>query len=93
MILELSDGREIKLPDSWTDEQAREFGKAITRGEVTAHRLAELERERDAERGMSQLVLDELKQIRRVLAADRVLVRDSQGEPFASRINLPKGNT
>ena len=90
MILELSDGRAIRLPETWTDDEAREFGRKVVRGEVSASRLAELEREADADREPLQLILEELRAIRRALLADRVIVFDPLTNDFTrSKIVAP----
>jgi hypothetical protein len=75
MILELADGREIRLPDRLSDDEAR------------ADRLSALEREHDAERSIHDLILAELREIRRVLLADRQMIQDpTTGELTRSRV-------
>ncbi len=87
MILQIADGREIRLPDSWEDDDAREFGRQIMRGEIPASRLAELEREADAESSVHDLILFELREIKKVLLADRQMVQDpTTGEMSRSRV-------
>jgi hypothetical protein len=86
MIIELDDGRELRVPDSWSDQQARAFAKGFLAGEIDAETIAEAERMREAERSANPAVLAELKAIRNAVSADRVLVRDSQGNAIASRV-------
>jgi hypothetical protein len=90
MIIELPDSRELRVPDSWSDQQARAFAKGFLAGEIDAPAVAAAEAERAAERELNPLLLAELRRIRAALSADRVLIRDSNGNPFASRLNLPK---
>jgi hypothetical protein len=86
MIIELDDGRELRVPDSWTDDRARAFAKGFLAGEIDAETISEAERMRDAEQTANPAVLAELKAIRDAVSADRVLVRDSRGNAIASRV-------
>jgi hypothetical protein len=89
VILTLSDGREIRLPESWGDGEAREFGADVIAGRVSAEQLDELRRRADWESAHPQLaMLAELRAIRRLLAADRVLIQNRDGEPIASRVHI-----
>ncbi len=74
------------MPDSWSDERAKAFAKGFLAGEIDAAAITEAERLRDAERSANPAVLAELKAIRQAVTADRVLVRDSQGNAIASRV-------
>jgi hypothetical protein len=75
MILELADGRKITLPDSWSDEEARELRDDFLAGRVADERLDELKTTAAYESAHPQIaMLMELRQIRRLLNADRVLV-------------------
>ena len=91
MILDLGDGREIRLPDSWSDDEARAVKRQILRGEVNAERIAELERARDAERSTNELILEQLKKISALLAADRVVVFDPVTGDYTRSKVVPTG--
>lgn len=74
MIIYWDDGFEVSVPDSWTEKQAQDFAKRVRAGEVNADAISEAE------------LLAELQAIRNAVTADRVLVRDSQGNAIASRV-------
>ena len=90
MIVYWDDGFEVKCPDSWSDQEAQAFAKRVRAGEVDAAAITEAARLRDAERDANPAVLAELKAIRQAVTADRVLVRDAQGNAIASRVRVPK---
>lgn len=95
MIVELSDGRELRVPDSWSEEQAVAFGRGYMAGEISedqkdaAERDAELERDESVAGEIKRLQAT-LSQVLQAVSADRVLVYGSDGEPFASRVNIPR---
>ncbi len=87
MIVELADGRELRVPDSWTDDRARAFAKGFLAGEIDAETISEAERMRDAEQTANPAVLAELRAIRDAVTSDRILVHDASGIP-RSRVVL-----
>lgn len=86
MIIYWDDGFEVTCPDSWTEKQAQDFAKRVRAGEVNADAIREAERMCEAEQTANPAVLAELQAIRNAVTADRVLVRDSQGNAIASRV-------
>lgn len=91
--VELRDGRIIRCPGWWGDAAAAAFGGAYAKGEVTEAQKDAAERDADLEPSITS----ELKEMQATLAkvlqavsADRVLVYGSNGEPFASRVNIPR---
>jgi hypothetical protein len=95
MIVEISNGREIRVPDSWSDERAIAFGKGYMAGEISEAQKEAAERDADLERddsvaGELKRMQDTLAKVLQAVSADRVLVYGSNGEPFASRVNIPR---
>lgn len=92
MILELSNGQELKLPDYWSDDRARAFGQRYMRGEVSQSEMDAATREAAAGTDTLQLILDELRAIKKVLLADRQIIQDpTTGEPTRSRVVVRRG--
>ena len=86
LILQMANGREIKLPDHWTDWQARALRDQILAGEVSEAHIADLELQADLESGNAmKALISEIRKLQAVMSADRIMIGDRR-----SRVDIPK---